>query len=704
MAASVAVCTLVPTTRTLMAKEEPETVFMKEPQSASPIYLFGNPKPQANQFGVLVASSRAGLTFTDSEAVDIRVKVLNAAAVTQVNYTFSETEGSWKATGAVKLKKGESAKTLPVNLPGRGLYRLEVTAASGGKSVKIQTSIGVVFTPDKADPKSPWGIFFTPHIWFNKELPDAPQALARGHRLLGASWSRLNFWASSYGNVTVTTGEKPRVTVDYKGGLWKEYARALKAEGVSIMGTIAQCPRELSSKPDDASVNGDAGPTYNRVKPHDWALWEELMEKMAKDFRDEIQVWEIWNEPDITKKYWTGTVEDFAELVKRTSRALRRGNPKAKIAASGFTTGAVGYADRLFALGIGKHIDILSFHYTGNNPGALNRWRNLPKKYKLDLPLWNTEEKSEVPIWNIAYGAKHSFKFIHVNIGYGDYRPLVEKDLTLRPSAIWFSVGAHCIGTAKYTSHDRTKIPGYEVFFFNRGAEAIGVFKGQTASQSRKLFSVNPGSVTLDIEPLKEGKEPTVTDKWGRSKKLKIKNRQATLSLNGEMFFINGARKLGIKEVFVSAIKKGIFVFEAEKGRHSNGWSVSQRDGFSEGRILNIWQADDPGPEGYWVELDLKVPEAGKYEVLFAGNSLARLKKPRSLSPFTWSLGGNEYEVSDAVPILKDIPGAPEGVSVLGTVPLSAGDHKFRLKLTSRREKYDSHYALWFDAVALRKK
>ena len=99
------------------------------------------------------------------------------------------------------------------------------------------------------------------------------------------------------------------------------------------------------------------------------------------------------------------------------------------------------------------------------------------------------------------------------------------------------------------------------------------------------------------------------------------------------------------------------------------------------------------------------MPGDGRYELLFSGNALSRLEPPRSLSPFTWRIDAGEQETVDApVPVLDGIPGAPEGLSVLGTVALQAGAHTFRLKQTGRRKQYDTHYALWFDAIALRRK
>jgi hypothetical protein len=46
--------------------------------------------------------------------------------------------------------------------------------------------------------------------------------------------------------------------------------------------------------------------------------------------------------------------------------------------------------------------------------------------------------------------------------------------------------------------------------------------------------------------------------------------------------------------------------------------------------------------------------------------------------------------------------GAPEGLSHLGDVRLTAGAHTFRLRLTARRQMYDDRYAVWFDALGLR--
>jgi hypothetical protein len=631
--------------------------------------------------------------------VDVRVKVDGTKSPTIVEYTVQETAGPWNDRGIVEVsqyEKNGGEKPLFLNLPGRGLYKLNLLARSGDAQTEAETWIAIVFTPAKPDPKSPWGIFYCPPFWFDKGNPNIARDVAESHRLLGASWSRLNWWSQSFGTVTITTEDgKTKVTADYS--LWKSYAVALRREGISIMGEIAQTPRELSSRPDETAEAGDAGPLYCRSKPRDYTLWDQLIEKLATDFREEIQVWEIWNEPDVENLYWAGAVEDFAELVQHTSQALRRGNPSARIVAAGFTNPS-GFVDRLFQLGMGKFIDILSVHYTDHR-GSICEWRHLMKKFKLNLPIWNTEETSEVPLRNLASGIERSFKFIHVAIGYPESRPLVRKDLTVLPAGIKFSVGAHCIGTGSFIGVS-DKVLGHMVYFFQRGEEVIGVFK--RIELSLLLGDPDVGTVTLAIEPV-AGQIPSATDVWGRSLPLKIKNGQTTLSLNGTLLFVNGARRLDILNASFAKTKVAILV-EAESGRWSTGWNVASKAYFSGSKVLDIHKWFEPGDQGYWVNLTFNVPVTGRYEILFSGNSLSRLKRPRSLSPFVWSIdGGREHPVSTAIPSMTDIEFG-DGVSTLGTVDLKQGEHIFRLLLAGRRDIPDKYYALWFDAIVLRLK
>jgi len=638
-------------------------------------------------FAVRAVSSKPGHLFTDGEPVDMRVLVTGAKGPVTVTYAIEETDGPWCETGKVMLSNpddGSKETGLPLSLPRRGLYKLQLNADSGEAIATAQTWVAVVFAPSAPDPESPWGVFWVP---FGGE----PQDIARSVRLLGASWVRFNFFG--FGKITIEEGPEPEIAVDYSP--WKRHAEALRAEGLFLMGDVLGCPPELASKP--------------RSKPRDYALWDQLMQKVAAGFRDEIQVWEIWNEPDLSD-YWEGTAQEYLELVKHTSRALRRGNPDARIAPGGFTEPGP-FVEELLQLGLAQHIDILTVHYTDNRPHKIDRWQGLVERHDLSLPIWNSEEVSEVPLRNLASLIQPSFKFLHVGFAFPRLRPLVRTDLTVLPAGIAFSVGANCIGTGRFIGRS-TKVPGFDVYFFQRGDEIVGAFQRSVVRDRRKLFGPKAASVILALEPLEAGISPTVTDILGRSRELRVNDGEAAISLKSALrstsmtpptLFVNGTARMEVLQVNEVAGDDGTRVFEAESGEWSKGWAVEQEPDSFGGSFLGIWAQDEPDDRGYWVELRVGVRESGRYQVIFSGNPLDRLRKPRTLSPFAWHVDGDKTHVMERPGTqLGGFLGAVEGLSVLGTISLDEGEHIFRLQLTGRRDQPDNRYALWFDAIVLR--
>ena len=653
---------------------------------------------------VKTSSPRVGLLFTDSETPDVRAAVAGASEDTTVTWSVQETEGPWKNSGEVKVtvSAGQGEQALPLGLPGRGLYQLSLSASAGGETATVQTTVAVVFTPATPDPASPWGIFFIPTAGVTPDDPNGSKAIALSHRLLGAAWSRFNFWTNAYGTITITQVDgKPVVTAD--PALWKEYAQALHAQGISLMGEICDCPDQLSSQEGDTTTWGDGGQLQWRVKPANYDEWDQLMEQLGAEFKDEISVWEIWNEADTVGGYWAGTQAELAELIHHSSVALRKGNPAAKIAGCGFTPNGLAYADTMFQLGMGNDIDILTFHYTDNSPQTIDAWAALLKKYSLTIPMWNSEESAEVPLTNLASPIERTFKFLHIafSSGYDASGPLVNVDFTVRPSGMWFSVGAHCIGTGKFISRSSV-IPGYDTFFFQRGEEKIAALRGQPFTNffGQTVLPV----VTLSVQPLAVDQPVTLTDRYGRSRTLTIKDGQTTATIDSNLMYINGARALEILKAEVLTSTTSYSIFEAESGRISSGWQFSSKDGYSGGKIDEIWAATDPGAAGYTADVDMDVPEDGTYEVIFSGNSLTREAPPRSVSPFEWSTDSErKVQVDHALPMMPGTGNIGDGLYQLGVASLRKGTHTFHLKLTGRRDIPDTYYALWFDAVILHK-
>jgi hypothetical protein len=675
-------------------------------ESSPASYLYGNPKDR-REFTVWITSPRAGLTFTDSEPVDVRLRIGAPAESTVVDYAVSETEGPWQNHGTLVFEKDRVEKPLPLNLPGRGLFQLNVSAKSGSATSTAVTWVAVVFTPDTVMPTSPWGIMALPQEYVTGSEGNrlAPTDIARSKRLLGASWTRLanNSYPLEGDRITVSKEGPPTVTADLSPEM--TYTRALHDQGLLVMADVENIPRIFSSKPDDNVVVGDV-PGFADVPPKDYAVWERFMETLATTYRGLVQVWQIGNEPDLPRQYWKGTPEEFVEFVQHTAIGLRRGDPSVRVAAPGFsTTDPAAYAERLFQLGLGKHIDILTVHYTDERSDLIPRWYQLLEQYKLHIPIWNSEEKSVIPFANFAGGLGLFIKFLHVDFTLPDYNNLVRTDLTVRPAGIAFSVGAHCIGAARWTKASDQMVSGWNVDFFQRGDEKIVSLR--RLPPPARLF--DPGwrygtRVTLTVEPIAAGRPVTATNVWGRSRVLTLSNGRAELDLTDDLIFINGARKLEIGRVDLEPEPRAIVV-EAEVGRWSPGWSVNQRSGgYSGGTVLEIWSDVDPGPEGFWAEAKFRLPARGTFELIFAGSSLrALVAGNRDVSPFVWTVDdGAEHIVDTPLQVIKNVAGAPQGISVLDTVDLNAGEHTFRLRLLSRRNVPDNRWSLWFDAIALR--
>lgn len=81
------------------------------------------------------------------------------------------------------------------------------------------------------------------------------------------------------------------------------------------------------------------GKTYHVNPPKDYAKWARICEHIIAHYTEEwaqgkkwdIKYWEIWNEPDLDKKTWTGTKEEFFEFFKVTLKHLKARFPNLKI-------------------------------------------------------------------------------------------------------------------------------------------------------------------------------------------------------------------------------------------------------------------------------------------------------------------------------------------------------------------------------------
>jgi len=640
-----------------------------------------------------LVSDAPGFLFVEGEPVNVALEQKGPCREGVYQFEVRDTETDWRAHGEGKLPKlreGESrqvAFTLP--LPERGLYRLRVSGKSG-QSFSLEKNLALTFAPRPTDPQSPWGIFYVPPVWFAPNDPAGPERAAASIRRLGASWVRLNFWAPALEPVTISAAPSGTVlTPDLKR--WKSYAAALHREGLRIMGEISQTPRVLSSDPSHEETLGDGGPAYNRTKPADYALWEQLMEKVAREFREEIDVWEVWNEPDNQGVYWRGSPDELVDLVRHTGAGLRRGNPASRIVGCGFTSTPAGrfFAEAALRAGLAKELDVFSFHYSDLHTSEVERWRELLKNFRPELPLWNTEERSLVPIFDRAQGVERSCKFLHVAIGYEETEPLVDKDYSARPAALAFATGAHILGSAKYLRTDL--VAGGSLHIFSQAGATIGVYQAEPLARFLATSKVATEVMVLKAEG--ETGPLLVTNLRGKTRELRRVRQEGKVSLvtTESMLFLQGWKTLAAEPISPERFGR----FEAENGHFGSGWRrVLARD--ASGQALLEANRNAPAGSSTELRLDLQVADDGDYELLLAAQAVP--EGGNSDTGFTWSVDDAPPQTVAKLP--EPLPGGEAaGVRLLGHVHLAPGPHPLRLTSTSPAP---APTALRLDAVALR--
>lgn len=134
----------------------------------------------------------------------------------------------------------------------------------------------------------------------------------------------------------------------------------------------------------------------------DMKAWREYVKACVARYKNDIRVWEVWNEPNTTTFSTNGTPKGYADLVREAYDAAKEVDPEIKI---GITCASfdVGYFDKVIAEGAAGHFDFVAVHpypsigyLSGNEPNFLGMAPILHKlldkhKQSPKTELWITE-------------------------------------------------------------------------------------------------------------------------------------------------------------------------------------------------------------------------------------------------------------------------------------------------------------------------
>ena len=120
---------------------------------------------------------------------------------------------------------------------------------------------------------------------------------------------------------------------------------------------------------------------YFAFPPEDYEKWSDICINIIRHYNEgwgngfswNIRHWEIWNEPDITKKMWNSSMEEYCRLYETAARRIKARFPHLKIGGPVLARVRPGTEDgnaRIFLAWCRDHsvpLDFFSWHrYTGN--------------------------------------------------------------------------------------------------------------------------------------------------------------------------------------------------------------------------------------------------------------------------------------------------------------------------------------------------
>jgi xylan 1,4-beta-xylosidase len=121
----------------------------------------------------------------------------------------------------------------------------------------------------------------------------------------------------------------------------------------------------------------------NVTPPKDYAKWEELIRRLTLHFTErygvnEVKTWyfEVWNEPNLTPWFWTGTQEEYFKLYKHAALAIKSVSKEYKVGGPA-TAGAAWVPETInFCKENELPLDFISTHSYGVRQGFLDEYGN----------------------------------------------------------------------------------------------------------------------------------------------------------------------------------------------------------------------------------------------------------------------------------------------------------------------------------------
>ncbi|WP_040949398.1 GH39 family glycosyl hydrolase [Gorillibacterium massiliense] len=176
----------------------------------------------------------------------------------------------------------------------------------------------------------------------------------------------------------------------------------------------------------------------NITPPSDYERWEELIRVLVQHLIDrygleEVRTWyfEVWNEPNLTGIFWTGTMEDYFKLYRHAVKAIKEVDDQLPVGGPATSKNSWIPEFLAFCKETGTPVDFVSTHqYPSDEPlwrdevrledfytNGLSGFEELLKTYSFkrgvmqEMALKSREEANGLPLyyteWNAAYNNEY---------------------------------------------------------------------------------------------------------------------------------------------------------------------------------------------------------------------------------------------------------------------------------------------------------
>ncbi|OGY85501.1 MAG: hypothetical protein A2233_02655 [Candidatus Kerfeldbacteria bacterium RIFOXYA2_FULL_38_24] len=122
---------------------------------------------------------------------------------------------------------------------------------------------------------------------------------------------------------------------------------------IKILGLLTYSTQWASTNPDAANYE---------FYPPDIEKWKNYVTAVSEHYAQDIDAWEIWNEPNLTG-FWQGDVDRYVELLEVSARAIHEVYPQARIVLGGLSGSDQDFLNEVYAkISDPGLIDAVAFH------------------------------------------------------------------------------------------------------------------------------------------------------------------------------------------------------------------------------------------------------------------------------------------------------------------------------------------------------